>query len=110
MIGFATLGPLHYRPHTGRPDLERFGAFFLAGVCFAIGFAKSPYRTAVAMVFAAIMLEAAQVLAPGRDAHWHDAVVKSLGALSGLSATYAMRRALPPKPHPNDLPDVLSGD
>ena len=84
-IVFATLSPIGLRPKTGHPDLERFGAFFLAGACFAIGYPRFRRWASLAIVVGAAMLEAGQLLVPGRDAHVHDAIVKIIGGIVGLT-------------------------
>jgi VanZ family protein len=93
IIAFSTLSPLHLRPKTGHPDLERFAAFFLAGVCFAIAYPRYRRWIALSVVVGAALLEAGQLLVPGRDAHVHDAVVKAAGGLIGVAlATLAERQ------------------
>ena len=74
VIVFATLSPIGLRPKTGHPDLESFGAFFLAGACFAIGYPRYRRWVSMGIVIGASALEAAQLLVPGRDVHVHDAV------------------------------------
>ena len=85
IIVFATLSPIGLRPKTGHPDLERFGAFFLAGACFAVAYPKRRRWVSVAIIIGAGLLEAGQLLVPGRDAHLHDAIVKAVGGVVGLT-------------------------
>jgi peptidoglycan/LPS O-acetylase OafA/YrhL len=85
VIVFSTLSPLHLRPKTGHPDLERFAAFFLAGACFAVAYPRHRRLVSAALVVGAALLEAAQLLVPGRDAHVHDAVIKAVGGVAGLT-------------------------
>lgn len=84
-IVFSTLSPLHLRPRTGHPDLERFAAFFLAGACFAWAYPRRWRLVLFAVVVVAGLLEAAQLLVPGRDAHVHDAVIKAVGGAAGVA-------------------------
>ncbi|MGC1302348.1 MAG: hypothetical protein WA840_08230 [Caulobacteraceae bacterium] len=94
IILFSTLSPISLRPKTGHPDLERFAAFFLAGGCLTIAYPRRPFVVGVALVLGACLAEAAQLLAPGRDARVHDAVVKASGGVIGLAlAAVATRRA-----------------
>ncbi|WP_158914702.1 VanZ family protein [Caulobacter sp. S45] len=85
VIVFSTLSPIHLRPKTGHPDFERFVAFFLAGACFAVAYPRHRRWVSAAIVVGACLLEAAQLLVPGRDAHVHDAVVKVVGGLVGMA-------------------------
>ena len=85
MIVYSTLSPIQLRPRTGYPDVERFGAFFLAGGCFAIAYPRHRRWVSLALVVGAGLLEASQLLAPGRHAHLHDAVVKAVGGIVGLT-------------------------
>ena len=95
VIVFSTLSPLSLRPKTGYPDLERFVAFFLVAACFAVAFPRRAWMVLVAVVLGAALLEAAQLLVPGRDAHVHDAAVKAAGGVLGLmAATLADRWAV----------------
>ena len=87
VIVFSTLSPIHLRPKTGHPDLERFAAFFLAGGFFAVAYPRYRRWVSAGIVIGAIGLEAAQLLVPGRDAHIHDAVVKVIGGVLGLTLT-----------------------
>ncbi len=84
LIVFSTLSPLHLRPRTGHPDLERFAAFFLAGGCFAWADPPRWRGMLIAVVAIAAGLEAAQLFVPGRDAHVHDAVIKAAGGVAGV--------------------------
>jgi hypothetical protein len=84
IIVFSTLSPLHLRPRTGHPDLERFAAFLLAAGCFAWADPPRWRGVLVAVVAVAAGLEAAQLLVPGRDAHVHDAMVKAAGGVAGV--------------------------
>jgi hypothetical protein len=84
IIVFSTLSPLHLRPRTGHPDLERFAAFLLAGGCFAWADPPRWRGVLLAVIVVAAGLEAAQLLVPGRDAHVHDAMVKAAGGAVGV--------------------------
>ncbi len=84
-IAAATLCPQALRPHLGPADLERFGAYLAFGLCTAWAFPRRPLAVVVVVALAAFGLEAAQKLAPGRDAHLSDASVKALGGLCGAA-------------------------
>ena len=66
------------------PDLERFVAFAALGFAVKLAFPRRHVWTVLGLMLVAAGLEAAQRLAPGRDAHLHDAVVKALGAATGV--------------------------
>lgn len=85
VIAFATLCPMQWRPRLFRdPDLERFAAFAALGFAAKLAFPRKHFWTILGLGVAAAGLEAAQSLAPGRDAHLRDAVVKMLGAAAGV--------------------------
>jgi len=83
-IVFATLSPIHLRPKTGHPNLERFAAFLILGAAYTLALPRHARRIAVCLVVGAFALEAAQSFAPTRDPDVKDAIVKSLGALAGV--------------------------
>ncbi len=92
VIVFSTLSPIALRPKTGHPDLERFAAFFLAGLAVAVAYPTRANIAAVSFVIGACVLEAAQLFVPGRDAHIHDAFIKALGGLFGVMAAALFER------------------
>jgi VanZ family protein len=95
---FVTWGPQSMRPHLADPGLERFGAFFVTGVMFVIGYPRRATSVAVGVVVFAIALELGQFLAPGRDPGVPDAIAKAFGGLAGVLATVLTLQALRPKP------------
>jgi VanZ family protein len=84
-VVFATLSPIHLRPKTGHPNLERFAAFLILGGAYTLALPRRAALVAVCLVVGAFALEAAQRWAPTRDPDLHDALVKSLGALAGVA-------------------------
>jgi glycopeptide antibiotics resistance protein len=92
VIVFSTLSPIALRPKTGRPDLERFGAFFLAGLALAVAYPRRGKLAAVLFVLGACVLETAQLFVPGRDAHIHDALIKALGGILGVMVATLFER------------------
>jgi hypothetical protein len=85
VIAFATLCPMQWRPRLwANPDLERFAAFAALGFAAKLAFPRRHLWTVLGLVLVAAGLEAAQSLAPGRDAHVHDAVVKAIAAATGV--------------------------
>ena len=98
-IAFATLCPQEMRPHLGNADVERFGAYFLLGVCASFAFPRRGSLVVFAVAIAAFGLEAGQLLVPGRDAVFSDACVKAMGGVWGCFAaqsSYALMRKLFP--------------
>lgn len=93
-VAFVTLSPIRYRPGFGYPDLERFAAFFLIGAAFSLGYPMIRRRVSLLLVTGAAMMEAGQLLVPGRDAHVSDAAVKAVGAILGLTLAALMEHRL----------------
>jgi VanZ family protein len=83
-IALATLSPINFRPQTGHVFLERFLAFVALGGAFTVGYPRRIRFAACITLLAAIGLEAAQLLAPGRHARVIDAGEKLLGGMVGL--------------------------
>jgi hypothetical protein len=88
-IVYATLCPIHDRPHFlgfHEPHrvaaLERLTAFLALG--FAARFAMPRWRSVLLVLVAAIGLEILQNLAPHRDPRLVDAVVKIVGGTIGI--------------------------
>jgi len=81
-----TLSPIEARPSLASPHLERFIAFALIGLAFALAYPNRILLVVVVVVGAAFSLEALQLLTPGRHARAADALVKSLGGISGICA------------------------
>ena len=93
-IVFATIVPIGSRPHfpEAGPDVERFLAFLLLTGSLAVA---HPRRRGLVLALAisfAIGLEAAQLLEPTRHGRPHDAVVKILGAVSGIALAILAER------------------
>jgi VanZ family protein len=97
-IAFVTLCPMPLRPRWfANPDMERFVAFAALGFAAKLAFPRRHLWTVLGLVMVAVGLEAAQSLAPGRDAHLRDAVVKAIGAAIGVQfglVSLIARRAL----------------
>jgi hypothetical protein len=87
-IVFATLSPIHLRPKTGHPNMERFAAFLLVGGAYTLALPRRAGLVALFLVAAAFALEAAQRWAPTRDPSLHDALVKALGAVIGVAVAW----------------------
>jgi VanZ family protein len=84
-IVFVTLAPIHLRPETGHPNLERFAAFLSLGAAYTLALPRRAGLVALFMVAGAFGLEAAQRWAPTRDPDLRDALVKAFGGLVGVA-------------------------
>ena len=83
-IVLATLSLVGLRPKTCFPGLKRFSAFFLSGASFSVGYPR--HRDwALAILMGGALLEACQLPVPDRDARVHDAVVKVVGGVVGMT-------------------------
>ena len=87
-----TLGPVSDRPQFGHPQGERFGAFFALGLCWAAAYPRRLWRVLGGLVLAAVVLEAAQALVPGRDPGIPDALAKIAGAAAAVALVAGVRR------------------
>jgi hypothetical protein len=97
-IAFATLSPIGARPSVASPHLEHFAAFALTGLAFAVAYPNRILLVVVIVAGAALGLEALQLLTPDRHARAADALVKSLGGISGICAGQLMYFLLRVKP------------
>jgi membrane associated rhomboid family serine protease len=92
-IVFATLSPLDLRPESGLPSVyERFGAFALMGVLFALAYPRRLGLLIAMLLGVAVGLEALQVIAQNRHPRIDDAEVKLAGALFGLVGGWLVNR------------------
>jgi len=86
-LAFVTLSPIGLRPHSPWPvDVERAGAFLVAGLLFALAYPRHIWLAAGLVLFTIFGLEALQHIRPDRHGQWHDALIKSAGATLGLAA------------------------
>jgi hypothetical protein len=96
-IVFVTLCPIGLRPHLASPNAERFGAWLLLGILVQLAAGRRIAGPAAAVIAAALALEYAQHLAPGRHGEVTDALVKAIGGALGCLAgqlLFPLRRAL----------------
>jgi hypothetical protein len=84
-IVFVTLCPIGLRPHLAGADQERFGAWLVLGALVQLAAGRRVALPTAAVVIAAIALECAQHLAPGRHAQVSDALVKAMGGALGCA-------------------------
>ncbi|MGZ3274013.1 MAG: hypothetical protein ACXU82_02995 [Caulobacteraceae bacterium] len=90
MVIAATVCPIGWRPRlSSDPNQERFWAFFALGVAAKFAAPRRHLSLIACVVLAAVVTEAAQLWSPGRDARIPDAVIKALGAFTGVQTGYA---------------------
>ena len=90
-----TLGPLSARPHTPlSANVERFAAYLILGLCFALAHPRHVYLSGVALILAAGGLEWAQNFVPGRDGRLQDFLFKAAGVIVGVIAANFVQSAL----------------
>ncbi|QDM18923.1 VanZ family protein [Tardiphaga sp. vice352] len=92
-IVFVTLSPIGWRPHFEAVSLERAGAFAVVGLLFGLAYPDRLWRVLSLMAAAALLLEALQHLTPDRHGRLSDAVVKILGAITGVGIAWLCTRA-----------------
>lgn len=91
-IVFLTLGPVGIRSASPFPaQIDRLGAFLVLGLLFSIAYPRHIWLVALGLVIAAVGLEYGQLLRPGRHAHDTDVIVKSVGAVVGVSLGWAYK-------------------
>ena len=92
-----TLGPASLRPAlTGAAALDRFIGFLMAGIILGLAYPSRCDRAALGLIIGVAVLEAGQLVAPGRDASLVDALIKAGGGVVGIAVTSA---ALPVGQH-----------
>ena len=87
-IAFATLSPLALRPEIGDANLERFGAYALAGLLMALAYPRHLILVALFIVGVATVLEVLQLLTPDRHGLFANAAVKAVGGIAGVTAAF----------------------
>jgi peptidoglycan/LPS O-acetylase OafA/YrhL len=90
IIVFATPASIDLRPETGAVSPERFAAFALLGMLAGLLYPRRLGRVTASVVAIAIILEALQLIAPTRHGQVPDAIVKSIGAISGVGLAAAL--------------------
>lgn len=94
LIVFATLSPIGLRPHFGDANLERALAYLLLGSALALSFPRHTARAAFFVVGIAAMLEALQLIDPGRHGRIEDMIVKAAAGLFGIAVITLIGRLL----------------
>ena len=85
--------PPSLRPVTGvRHSLEHFAIFALCGFCFGLGYSIRLSTQAIGLATFATVVEALQLLVPGRHARLIDLVVDSLASVAGVLIAWLLVR------------------
>lgn len=90
-IAFATLSPIEMRPKVAGIGFEHFAAFACIGFLFALAYPRHLVAVALVVIAAAVLLEAAQLLAPGRHGRVIDATIKVAGGVAGLGLAWLVQ-------------------
>lgn len=98
-----TWGPVRLRPQFGHPQWERFGAYFVLGLAMALAYPRRRRWVAAGIILAAVVLEAGQMLFPGRDARLPDVLAKVAGGAFGvlLASAFSPRAGRQEDPEPD---------
>jgi VanZ family protein len=92
-VAFATLSPIELRPHVASIGIEHVGAFFVLAILLGIAHPRHLVAVGVCLVVAAMGLELAQHLVPGRHGRIVDLVLKLMGTGMGLAAATLLHHA-----------------
>jgi hypothetical protein len=90
-IAYATISPIQARPILlTSPSFERLTAFAILGALFCLAYPRHIAIVCWIIFASAVLLELAQLLAPGRHGRIQDAIVKMTGGALGIVAGRAM--------------------
>ncbi|HET7413748.1 MAG TPA: VanZ family protein [Pararhizobium sp.] len=94
LIGIAvvTLCPINFRPETGHADLERAAAYLLFGIALGIGFPRRLQYSMAFVIGVAVVLEALQLIDPGRHGRLDDMLVKAVAGIIGILLPWLLMR------------------
>jgi hypothetical protein len=85
LVALASLAPVEFRPETTFPvSIERFGAFAIIGLAFALAYPRRFWLAVSIAIGSALLLEVLQAVDPSRHARVVDALVKVGGGAAGL--------------------------
>ncbi|AHK45556.1 MULTISPECIES: VanZ family protein [Ensifer] len=93
VIAYSTLSPLDLRPRMGTfVHVERFGAFGLMGLLFAIAYPRRLLLVLGLVLATAIGFELLQVVSADRHARIGDLAIKLLGGACGVASGWVLIR------------------
>jgi VanZ family protein len=95
-IAYSTMSPLDLRPRIGHfVHIERFGAFGLLGLLFAVTYPNRLGRVLLLVLATAAGFELLQMISPDRHARLMDLAVKLLGGALGVLGGWLLIRYRP---------------
>ena len=83
-ITYTTLSPIGLRPAVTNPELERCGAYAVAGFLFVMAYPRRKILAFAIVIGAAIVLEALQLVTLDRHGQIANLVVKVWGGTAGV--------------------------
>lgn len=90
---FASWSPADLRPTTNfGVGLEHVGAFGLLGGCWGFAFPRRALQLLLVLVLIAVVLEAGQIIVPGRHARLIDVATKIAGGGAGVLIAQAISK------------------
>ena len=97
LIVFVTISPIDARPsNVITTDLDRALAFVAMSGLFVVAYPRCVLAISVVLFFGAFVIELTQFASMTRHPQMHDAVVKALGVIAGVSggllANFLLRR------------------
>jgi hypothetical protein len=96
LVVLLTVSPVAWRPDFGHANIERFTAFVFAGFLFGIAYPRHFLMVSALVLGAAAVLEAVQLLIPGRDGTLPNLAIKLAGGALGLGAAYLLNTLVLP--------------
>jgi VanZ family protein len=95
-----TLVPPAWRPLSRFPhNVEHIAVFLLLGIVFARAYPERPYIFATTAVVVVGILEALQLVVPGRHATLKDFVINAAALCTGIAIATLIKRLRPQRDH-----------
>jgi VanZ family protein len=95
LIVFVTVSPISVRPSTvTSTDLDRAFAFCVMSALFVVAYPRRLLALTIALFLGAFLIELTQFASMTRHPQMHDAVVKALGVLVGVTGGMLVNLAL----------------
>lgn len=92
-VAFVTLSPIEARPVVvARPGFEHLAAFGVIAVLFCLAYPRHTLLVVALLLGFVVLLEALQLLVPGRHGRIADAMQKWIGVAGGAAAAYLVNR------------------
>ena len=95
LVAAVTLLPQGFRPHLFSQRVEHLLAFGALGLLFGLAYPRRLLLVAAIVLGSAVLLEALQLVAPGRHANPVDLFAKLVGGTTGLAAAALFARFRP---------------